>query len=248
MNLKSFLKRLIWGYEVLEKIDSPINGEITVVKDLFGHREMIVGGVCQSGGLVEKVWEVGIGAIRNTPACKRLAMSGRQYAKRNILILGLGGGNAAKLVSRGWPEAKIVGVEIDPKVVEVGERYFQLDQIPNLRVIVGDAVEAISNLQLAIRDGKFNLIVVDLYLGQEFPKEAENRDFLEGLKKILSTNGLVIFNRLYYSKRQKELANNFLEKIKEFFPTVTTKKAVTNLLIFASNFASKGYNIHKVKR
>jgi len=227
MKLKSFLKRFFLGAEVLEKVNSPVNGEISVVENLFGGKELRIGGLTQSGGLVEKLWE----KIFNF---KFLILNQFQSSNFKCLILGLGCGTAAKLTGERWPEAKITGVEIDPAVVEIGRKYFGLGEIKNLEIVIGDAVKVISEKKYVI--GKnFDLILVDLYLGKNYPKAAESKEFLRELKNILSEKGLVVINRLYYTPSYQKEAESFLLKVKEIFPNVKIKKAVTNLLVFASN-------------
>lgn len=227
MNLKSFFKRLFFGDEVLEKVDSPVNGEITVTENLFGGREMKIGGLTQSGGLVEKVWKVALSKVQSSRQ-----MGGQAPFKvQSCLILGLGCGNAAKLISKQWPGAKITGVEIDPEVIKIGKKYFGLEKISNLETKIEDAFDFCYSLSVADGKQRYDLIIVDLYLGQEFPKEAESEEFLIILKKVLENNGLIIFNRLYFNKSHQELTECFLLKIKKIFLKIKTKKVFTNLLI-----------------
>jgi len=228
MKLKSFFIRFIYGGEVLAKTNSPINGEIVVMEDLFGKREMKIGKVTQSGGLVKRLW-------REIFNFKFLILNQFLNSNFKCLILGLGCGNAAKIVSERFPDCKITGVEIDPKVIEIGKKYFGLNEIPNLEIVVTDAIEEITHPKYLIHNTKYNLILVDLYLGTQFPKEAESDEFLTNLKKILSDEGQIILNRLYYNQKLKAEADSFLQKIKGYFLKVKTRKAITNLLIFASN-------------
>jgi len=237
MSLKSFLTKFFKGYEVLETVNSPINGEISVVEDFVGHREIKIGGITQSGWLVRKLWKVGITAIKS-----------KQLTLNNCLILGLGGGDAAKIINKKWPKARITGVEIDQKVVEVGKKYFGLDKIKNLEIVVGDAIDYVENPDpqspvtshqspVASRQSpitKYDLVLVDLYQGKEYPKRAEKDAFINALKEILAKDGVVIFNRLSYQEYAKP-ANEFAKRLSVFFPNVWTKKAATNLLIFCQN-------------
>ena len=237
MSLKSFLTKFFKGYEVLETVNSPINGEISVVEEFVGHREIKIGGITQSGWLVRKLWKVGITAIKS-----------KQLTLNNCLILGLGGGDAAKIINKKWPKARITGVEIDLKVVEVGKKYFGLDKIKNLEIVVGDAIDNVENPDpqspvtshqspVASRQSpitKYDLVLVDLYQGKEYPKRAEEDAFINALKEILAKDGVVIFNRLSYQEYAKP-ASEFVKKLSEFFPHVWTKKAATNLLIFCQN-------------
>lgn len=221
MKPKSFFEKLFLGETLIEKINSPINCEIKVYEGWFG-RSIRIGGVTQSGGLVEKLWKATLSTI---PSSK--------FQVSSCLILGLGCGTTARLISEKFPQARIVGVEIDPEVVNLGKKYFGLWKISNLEIFVADAIKFVDP-KYKIHNTKYNLILVDLYLGRDFPKEAESKEFLRGLKNILNKDGLVIINRLYYTPLFKKEAEVFLKKVKEIFFKVETKKAVTNLLIFAN--------------
>ncbi|PIU34106.1 hypothetical protein COT03_02535 [Candidatus Shapirobacteria bacterium CG07_land_8_20_14_0_80_39_18] len=223
MTLKSFLYKFFLGGKVIDKINSPINGEIKIIEDFFSRKEMVVDGICQSGGLVERLWKVALSTVQSS-----------KFKVQSCLILGLGCGDAARLINEVWPKAQITGVEVDQKVVEIGKKYFGLGEVLNLEIFVADAIKFVDT-KYKIPNTRYNLILVDLYLGKDYPKEAESKEFLNGLKNVLNKDGLVIINRLYYTSSFKKDAESFLKKVKEIFSNVETKKAVTNLLIFASN-------------
>lgn len=224
MNLKSFLKKFFLGGEVLEKVVSSINGEILVTEDLLGGKEMKVGGVSQSGGLVEKLWDKG---LEEVPRRKGTWV-------KKVLVLGLGGGTVAKLIQEDFPDCMMTGIEIDPKVIELGRKYFGLGEIPNLKVVIGNAIDLINEPSFLIHHSNFDLIIVDLYLGQEFPQEAEGDEFLEGLKKIMAKDGLGIFNRLYFNKEHQSATAQFVAKVKKHFPCLKTREVAYNWLLLAS--------------
>ena len=58
--------------------------------------------------------------------------------RRSVLLLGLGGGSAARVARALAPRARIVGVEIDPSVVRLARRWFDLDAL-GIEVVVEDA-------------------------------------------------------------------------------------------------------------
>lgn len=207
--------------KTLEKINSPINGEISVVEQ-FGKRKIIVGGLTQSGPMAEEVWKEGIKEIKE------------QYLK--ILILGLGGGSLVKLINQYFPQAKIIGVEIDPLMISLGRKYLDLKKAKNLEIIIDDASNFIRRKALLIEKTKerrslFDLIFVDLYLGNNVPENCQNKLFLQNLKKILRKNGMVVFNRLYYKNHIFE-AKIFLDKLGEMFNDFNCKRVLTNLFIY----------------
>jgi len=225
------------------KTKSKISGEI-VVKEQLGDYTLHVQGLIQSGGIIKGIWK------------KPLRFAQGKLSVSNCLILGLGGGTVVQLIKNRWPEAKIIGVEIDPEIIKIGRKFFGLGEIKNRwpeAKIIGVEIDPeiikigrkffglgeIKNLEIikanAFKwvDGhfndlnhqsKFDLIIIDLYLGKEFPKEVESEEFLKNLKKLLAKKGLVIFNWLK-GKSEKQ----FEEKVKKIFPAIERIETPTNL-------------------
>lgn len=196
------LTEILSGIKNLETVHSKYNGEITVVRDLTWGTHIKAGGLTQSGGILTKIWQETLKAVLK-----------RKPIIKNCLILGLGGGSVAKLVSDYWVDCQIVGVDIDPKIVELGKKYFGMDKI-KLRVEIGDAYEYVAE-----DNEKYDLILIDLYCGQTFPKEFEDEYFLKKVKNLLNHDGIAIFNRLYGgNKRQASM--KFATKLEKVFRKV----------------------------
>ncbi len=211
INISSFLKQ-----KIIEEVESPINTKIKVV-NFLGEPRIIVGGLLQSGGLLEVIWGKAIKKITKLP----------NFSATRCLILGLGGGTLAELVNQKFPDVKIIGVEIDPEIIRLGKKYFRLDKIPNLEVINDDAIKFINKRNSL---GKSDLIFVDLYIGDKIPKKVETDDFLINLKKKLSKNGIIVFNRLFYDRHQK-MTEQFTRKLDNYFPDIEFLRVHSNLLI-----------------
>ena len=143
------------------------------VKSFLWQKSVWAGGVEQSGPLVKKVWE---DALKKT--C---------FSPKNVLILGLGCGVAAKLISKKFPKAKIMGIEIDPVMINLGQKYFDLDKIPNLKIIEADAFKAVKLLK-----EKYDLVLVDLYMGDKNAGVPE-------LKLVTTKNSVIISNLLEFN-------------------------------------------------
>jgi len=194
------------------KTKSKINGEI-VVKEQLGDYTLHVQGLIQSGGIIKGIWK------------KPLRFAQGKLSVSNCLILGLGGGTVVQLIKNRWPEAKIIGVEIDPEIIKIGRKFFGLGEIKNLEIIKANAFKWVdSHFNDLNHQSKFDLIIIDLYLGKEFPKEVESEEFLKNLKKLLAKKGLVIFNWLK-GKSEKQ----FEEKVKKIFPAIERIETPTNL-------------------
>lgn len=206
--------------KTIAKVTSAINGEISVVEQ-FGKRKIVVSNLTQSGPLAEKVWSIGLQHV-NMLTCYDPGI-------RNILILGLGGGSLAKLINKYFPKAKTIGVEIDPIMIDLGKKYLNLSNFKNLKIKIDDATNFVKKT-----NEKFDLIFVDLYIGNKIPENCQTENFLKNLKKILTKKGVIIFNRLYFKNHIFE-AKIFLDKLRKIFNDLTCKKVLTNLLVFARN-------------
>src|SRR3990170_5522991 len=113
------------GQKVIEKRISPINGRITVARSLGLGTYIQVEGLTQSGGIVGGIWMKTLKKVKS-----------EKFKIKSCLILGLGGGTAAKIAKSLWPEAEITGVEIDPIMVELGIRYLSLE-VSGVKVVIG---------------------------------------------------------------------------------------------------------------
>jgi hypothetical protein len=83
----------------------------------------------------------------------------------------------------------IHGVEIAPEVVEAGRRYFALGSIPELAIDVRDARVAVESL-----DGRFHVIVVDVFRGLYLPAHLVTREFFEGVPAPSRAGGVLAIN------------------------------------------------------
>ena len=201
---------MVFLQKILEEVQSPINGKIEVVKSMGLGIYIQVEGITQSGGVVYDIWKYTL---------RRLVKKKKDVKK--VLILGLGGGSAAKLVQKYWPEAKVVGVEIDPEMVRLGRKHLGLRSVD---IHIQDAKDFCKK-----SDQKHDLILVDLYLADSYPKIFESKGFISNVKKLLLENGIIVFNRLYYGDKRPE-AVKFGRKLEKYFPKVEIVFPEANVL------------------
>lgn len=208
----------LFSPKVLEEVDSPINGKITVLKS-FGFGTYIqVGELTQSGGIVYDVWRESLKKVRKT-----------KEEVGNALILGLGGGTNAQVIREYWPNTHVTGVDIDPIMVEMGEKYLGLKEV---KTIIRDASDFTAD---AVKNSfKYDLILVDTYLGDTFPEKLESDVFLKKVKKLLSPGGVAVFNRLYYDEKRPQ-AMKFGAKLEKFFAKVDYVFPEANLMLLCYN-------------
>jgi spermidine synthase len=203
--------------KILKTIESPINGGIEVVKSLAFGTSISIGGLTQSGGIVYEIWKKTLKRIKR-----------KNVVIKKCLILGLGGGSVSKLVKKYWPNSYTTGVEIDKFMIKLGKEYLDLKDV---EINVEDAYKF---CMISLKSKKhYDLIIVDLYIGDKFPEKFENNEFIKITNKLLSEKGIVIFNRLYYDRKRKE-ALNFAKVLEENFENVEYFYPEANLMLICS--------------
>lgn len=136
----------------------------------------------------------------------------RQIKSMNkILVLGVAGGSVIKtLTDEIQFKGTITGVEIDPDIIKIANSYFQLDQIPNLTILIADAFEFI--LQA---NEKYDLIIVDVFQDTKMPGFLFENFFTQRLCSLLEEKGCILFNTMILNKndddRNKKYYNEFYQ-------------------------------------
>lgn len=209
----SFSSKTVYRY------NSPVSGEIEV-RDQMGKYVLLVEKVPQSGGIVTDIWKKGVKALP-------------ELGKRpNVLLLGLGGGTVVHILKKRWPDAHITGVELDPNILTVARTYFGLDQVTNLTTVTGDAQTIIMKDKDKVTKVNYDLIIVDLYLGEDWPDFVFEEAFLVKLKSLLEKKGVLVANCLL-NREGLEKIPHFYQVIKRLFPKTKSLRVVSNELVIA---------------
>lgn len=132
---------------------------------------------------------------------------------RRVLLVGLGGGSLAKFIYHRMPEAVSEALEINPDVVSIARRYFQVpasDERFTIRVC--DASDFIA------RDGPvYDAILVDGYDGDSLVEQLSSRAFFRNCLRRLDAGGVLVVN-LWGSDRR---FNEYVERIEGEYPAGT---------------------------
>ena len=115
------------------------------------------------------------------------------------LVLGLGAGTCFRVLTgvaeRVDRELELTGVELDPAVIELGRRYFDLDRAEagGARVLAGDARVALR----ALRTGgeRYDLVILDCYANQsELPPHLVTLEMFAEIAAVLAEGGVLAIN------------------------------------------------------
>jgi spermidine synthase len=149
-------------------------------------------------------------------------------APRRVLMVGLGGGSLAKFVYHRLPETTVEVLEINPDVVAIARRYFQVPAGDDrLTVRVCDAAEFME------REGTgYDAILVDGYDDDEPPPSLSSRKFYLECRKRLDPGGVMAVN-LWGSDRRFD---EYVSRIESACPKATLRLPAEkpgNVVLFA---------------
>lgn len=132
---------------------------------------------------------------------------------RSLAIVGLAAGTTARQASIVYPNIHIDGIEIDPKIVEVGRKYFDMNQ-PNLNVIVQDGRWA-----LAHSDQQYQIISIDAYRPPYIPAHLTSQEFFTTVREHLTADGVMVIN-VGRGPDDRRLIDALSTTILTVFPTI----------------------------
>lgn len=202
------------GPKKLAERKSKFNGKVGVLKNLALGTYLQVDGITQSGGIVENIWKTTLNEIKK---------KNKNQDFKNCLILGFGGGTLARLINKIWPKMKITGIDIDPVIVQMGKKY--LGKFKNTKIEICDALSWI----LKNKKQDFDLVIIDLYQGRQFPSQFGEEKFL----RLLTKFKVVVFNRLYYGEK-RAAAVKFGKKLEKIYSKVEYFYPEANLMLICS--------------
>jgi len=100
--------------------------------------------------LTGSVWDALVAPLAWLPPARR----------RSVLVLGLGGGSAARLVRAIAPECRVVGVEASAEVIDAARRWFELDAL-EIEVVHDCARHFLRRCRT-----RFDLVIEDVFVGE----------------------------------------------------------------------------------
>jgi len=159
---------------------------------------------------------------------------------KKVCIIGLGGGTSARGFSEAYKSVAIDGVEIDQKIVDMGEKYFHLGET-NTNVIVQDGryfLESTTN--------KYDVIGIDAYQQPYIPFQLTSTEFFSTVRSHLTPNGVAVIN-VGRTNDDFRLVNAMAQNMKTVFSNVYIVDTLrfTNSLIIGTNAKTNLGNFQK---
>lgn len=206
------IRLLSYIYPITKKIKSDYNGIVEITwyngKKLLNSKNANF-----SYGSLEKILQVGFRNL-DLSTCK------------NILLLGLGGGNVIKTLQEDYNyQHKITAIEIDSVIIKIAKDEFGISNSDKVKIICTDAFDFVAkNTEV------FDLIIVDLFIDDTIPTPFFTNNFWQHLTHTKQ----LLFNAALHVNNNEPLQNikQLLEK-NAFKITQLDNVNKTNTLLIA---------------
>jgi spermidine synthase len=132
---------------------------------------------------------------------------------KSMAIVGLAAGTIARQVTAVYGPIPIDGFEIDPQIISVGKKYFDMNE---------------SNLQAIAQDGRwglehsrslYNIIGVDAYRPPYIPWHLTTVEFFQSVHDHLTADGVLVIN-VGRSPTDRRLIDGLVGTIHQVFPSI----------------------------
>ncbi len=147
-----------------------------------------------------------------------------------MAIIGLAAGTVARQATDVYGNIPIDGFEIDPAIIQIGQKYFDMN-MSNLNAIAQDG-----RVGLNQSNKTYSIIAVDAYRPPYIPPHLTTREFFETAKEHLTDDGVLVVN-VGRSPTDRTLVDQISSTIQAVFPSVYTVDVPGsfNTMIYATN-------------
>jgi spermidine synthase len=159
------------------------------------------------GVLVYGIWDYFLMApYFNTPPFT-------QDRVKSMLLIGSAAGTIPRQYTAVYGAIPIDGVEIDPLIIQIGRRWFDMNE-PNLNAVAADGRYYLSNA-----DKRYDVIGVDAYRPPYIPFQLTTVEFFTQVRDHLTEDGVVAINA-GRSSTDYSLVNALASTMKAVYPSV----------------------------
>jgi len=130
---------------------------------------------------------------------------------KHILILGVAGGSVVKTLVNDFNFLnKITGVELDQHVINIANKYFNLNTFQNFECVIADAQNFVEETP-----NKYDLIIIDIFNDKVMPAFLFEKDFIHNTKNLLQKKGFILFNIMDSKIQKKIISENYFNHFEE---------------------------------
>ncbi len=144
-------------------------------------------------------------------------------------MVGVGAGTYATQCKHYFDNVNVEGVEIDGKIKELANTYFEMPQDVKVTTYDGRAF-------LEVSDQKYDVIFVDAYQDITIPFQMSSVEFFTLVRDHLSEDGVMVVNLNMWEETEGDINAHLMDTIAQVFPHIDTVDVAhtTNKELFAS--------------
>ena len=149
------------------------------------------------------------------------ALLGGKNPPRSLLMLGLAGGTAFRLLRHLLPDCRLTAIDIDEEIIALARRHMNLDAL-GIEIIIDDAYT-----WLARNRRRFDVVIDDIYLAGKtdvFRPQAWDPRVLAHLRGAMQPDGLLAVN-LVTGAGHRAMQSHTRRILREAFPVVRAVKS-----------------------
>lgn len=136
-------------------------------------------------------------------------------AHPRLAVVGLAAGTVAKQYTAVYGPVPIDGVEIDSEIVDVGRKYFAMNE-PNLHVTIADG-----RTFMRFSHATYDVVLVDAYKPPYIPFQVATKEFFQETRAHMAPDGVVVLNTSHINNDYR-LVHAFVNTLRQVFPSVYT--------------------------
>lgn len=156
----------------------------------------------------------------------------------SMAVIGLAAGTTARQATAAFGPIPIDGFEIDPKIIEVGRKYFDMNE-PNLNAVAQDGRWGLEH-----SSRKYSLIAIDAYRPPYIPWHLTTREFFQIVKAHLTGDGVVAIN-VGRAPADRRMVDAMAGTLRSVFPSIhlIDVPGTFNTIIYATNQPTRSENL-----
>ena len=157
---------------------------------------------------------------------------------RSVLMLGLAGGTAFRVLRHLLPDCQLTAIDIDPEIVDLARTHMDLDAL-GLEILATDAYP-----WLAANQRCFDVVLDDIYLAGKtdvFRPRAWDAGLLASLQRAVAPGGLLAVN-LVTGPGHRTMQSHTRKILRSAFPQVrslTTAAGMNEVLVAGEAVATR---------
>jgi spermidine synthase len=159
---------------------------------------------------------------------------------KNILFVGGGGFSGPKYFLKNYPNVTVDVVEIDPVVIDVAKKYFNVNTSNSrLNIYNDDARSFLSKSS----DHKYDIIILDAYSKNYVPFHLMTSEYYQLLyEKLTTPNGVIISNQIGSLNETQHTSNLY----RAVYKTMSQVFSAARVYAFPTDFVESSNNVQNI--